>query len=221
MKRSYDLVVLGAGPAGESAAELAAFFGRTVVIVERNKPGGAVTTTGGVPTKTLREATLAMTGFFDRDVYGITIAAPPKVAVEKIAERTRRVAELLQELTAQNITNNNIEYYQGTARVGPNRTVYVTSSKGENHVLSAKNILVATGSLPSHPKEIPFEDPDVWDSDEFFSRGRRIPKSLLIVGGGPVGVEFATVFAGLEVPTTLQTPLTVSYAQWTQRCPTS
>jgi len=203
MTRNYDLVVLGAGPAGESAAELAAFFGRTVAIVEKNKPGGAVTTTGGVPTKTLREATLAMTGFYDRDVYGITVAAPPKVAVEKIAERTRRVAELLQELTAQNIAKNNVEYLQGTARIGPNRTVLVTSSTGEHQVLSAKNILVATGSRPSHPKEIPFEDPDVWDSDEFFSRGRRIPKSLLIVGGGPVGVEFATVFAGLGVPTTL------------------
>jgi len=203
MTRNYDLVVLGAGPAGESAAELASFFGHSVAIVEKNKPGGTVTTTGGVPTKTLREATLAMTGFYDRDVYGITVAAPPKVAVEKIAKRTRRVAELLQNVTAKNIAKNRVEYLEGVAKISSNRTVLVTTSKGEHHKLSAKIILVATGSRPFHPKNIPFEDPDVWDSDEFFSRGRRLPKSLLIVGGGPVGVEFATIFAGLGVSTTI------------------
>src|SRR4051812_8647065 len=98
MNRSYDLVVLGAGPAGESAAELATFFGHSAVIVEKNKPGGVVTTTGGAPTKTLRESMLVLTGFHNREVYGITVSAPPQLAVEKIAERTRRVAELLQDL---------------------------------------------------------------------------------------------------------------------------
>jgi len=203
MSRSYDLVVLGAGPAGESAAELASFFGRSVIIVEKNKPGGVVTTTGGAPTKTLRESMLAMTGFHDRDVYGITVSAPPQVAVEKIADRTRDVAELLQNVTAQNIAKNNVDYLEGTARISSSRTVQVTSPKGEKSELSAKFILVATGSRPFHPKNIPFEDPDVWDSDEFFSRGRRLPKSIFIVGGGPVGVEFASIFAGLGVATTI------------------
>jgi NAD(P) transhydrogenase len=203
MTGSYDLVVLGAGPAGESAAELAAFFGRSVVIVEKNKPGGLVTTTGGAPTKTLRESMLALTGFHDREVYGITVSAHPRLAVEKIAERTRLVAELLQDITARNIARNGVEYVQGTAKVGSDRRVLVISPGGKHHVLFAKNILVATGSRPFHPDNIPFEDPDVWDSEEFFSPGRRLPKSIFIVGGGPVGVEFATIFAGLGVPTTI------------------
>ena len=203
MTSIYDLVVLGAGPAGESAAELAAFFGHSVVIVEKNKPGGVVTTTGGAPTKTLRESMLVLTGFHNREVYGITVSAPPQLAVEKIAERTRRVAELLQDLTAQNIARNGVDYMQGMAKVGSNRRVLVTSPGGENHELFAKNILVATGSRPFHPDNISFEDPNVWDSEEFFSPGRRLPKSIFIVGGGPVGVEFATIFAGLGVPTTI------------------
>jgi NAD(P) transhydrogenase len=201
--RSYDLVVIGAGPAGESAAELAAFLGRSVVIVEKNKPGGVVTTTGGAPTKTLRESMLALTGFYNREVYGITVSAPPQLVVEKITERTIRVSELLQDVTAQNIARNGVEYMQGTAKVGSDRSVLLTSPGGEHHELLAKNILVATGSRPFHPDNIPFEDPDVWDSDEFFSPGRQLPKSIFIAGGGPVGVEFATVFAGLGVPTTI------------------
>ncbi|MGA8842024.1 MAG: FAD-dependent oxidoreductase, partial [Nitrososphaeraceae archaeon] len=76
-------MVLGAGPAGESAAELAAFFGHRVVIVEKNKPGGVVTTTGGAPTKTLRESMMAWTGIHDREVYGITVLSRPLLAIEK------------------------------------------------------------------------------------------------------------------------------------------
>ncbi len=201
MTCDYDLVVLGAGPAGESAAELAAFFGHSVVIIEKNKPGGVVTTTGGAPTKTLRESMLALTGFYNRDVYGITVSAPPQLAIEKIAERTRYVAKLLQDVTAQNIAKNDVKYIQGTAKISSDRRVLVTSSDSKHNVLFAKNILVATGSRPFHPDNIPFEDPHIWDSEEFFSPGRQLPKSIFIVGGGPVGVEFATIFSGLNIPT--------------------
>jgi NAD(P) transhydrogenase len=146
---------------------------------------------------------LALTGFHNREVYGIAVPAPPQLVVEKITERTIRVAELLQDLTAQNISRNGIEYVQGTAKVGSDRRVLVTSPGGEHHELLAKNILVATGSRPFHPDNIPFEDPDVWDSERFFSPGRQLPKSIFIAGGGPVGVEFGTFFAGLGVPTTI------------------
>jgi NAD(P) transhydrogenase len=161
MTRSYDLVVIGAGPAGESAAELAAFLGHSVVIVEKNKPGGG--------SKTLRESMLALTGFYNREVYGITVSDPPQLMVEKITERTILVSELLQDVTAQNIARNGVEYMHGTAKVGSDRKVLVTSPGGEHSELLAKNILVATGSRPFHPDNIPFEDPDVWDSDELLT----------------------------------------------------
>jgi NAD(P) transhydrogenase len=200
--RHYELVAIGAGPAGESAAVMAATFGHRAVVVERDKPGGTVTTSGGVPTKTLREAALYLTGFRDRDVYGISVAAPPEVVLPKIAERTRYVCTLLQQVVAQNLAQNQVDYLQGTARLGPNRTVQVTTPDGATEILSADVILIATGSRPLRPKHIPFDDPDVCDSEEIFKLGR-VPKDLFIVGGGAVGVEFATIFAALGARVTL------------------
>ena len=128
MARHATLVVSGAGPAGETAALLASAFGHRAVIVERDHPGGTVTTTGGAPTKTLREAALYLTGFRHRDIYGISVAAPPEVILPKIAERTRHVCALLQRSIAENLARNQVDYLQGAARLGPNRTVRVTAS---------------------------------------------------------------------------------------------
>src|SRR5436853_7484723 len=100
MVDSYDLIAIGAGPAGESATELASFFGHRSVIVEKNRPGGTVTTTGGAPTKTLREAALYVSGFCERDVYGLSMATPPEVATDVVRQRTLSVCELLQKVTA-------------------------------------------------------------------------------------------------------------------------
>src|SRR5881398_3996748 len=100
MTDAYDLVAIGAGPAGESATELASFFGHRSAVIERARPGGVVTTTGGAPTKTLREAALYFSGLADGNVYGLQMSTPPKVATEIIRDRTWSVCELLQQVTA-------------------------------------------------------------------------------------------------------------------------
>ena len=100
MTNSHDLIAIGAGPAGESATELAAFFGHRCAIVEKNRPGGTVTTTGGAPTKTLREAALYFYGLAHGDIYGFRNAAPPEIATDIIRNRTRDVCALLQKVTA-------------------------------------------------------------------------------------------------------------------------
>src|SRR5579864_8396110 len=123
MTDTYDLIAIGSGPAGESATELASFFGHRCAVIEKGRPGGTVTTTGGAPTKTLREAALYLTGFRDRDIYGVTVAAPPDIVLPKIAERARDVCALLQRVVAQNLALNQVDYVQGMARLGPNRTV--------------------------------------------------------------------------------------------------
>jgi NAD(P) transhydrogenase len=202
MTRHYELVVIGAGPAGESAAVIASTFGHRAAIVERDRPGGTVTTTGGAPTKTLREAALYLTGFRQRELYGISVAAPPEVVLPEIAERTRYVCTQLQQVIAQNLARNHVDYMQGEAHLGTNCTVQVSTPDGSIDSLSADVILVATGSRPLRPATIPFDDPDVCDSDEIFKLGR-IPADLFIVGGGAIGVEFATIFAALGTRVTV------------------
>jgi NAD(P) transhydrogenase len=198
----YDLVVIGAGPAGQVAAELAAAFGRRVLIVERNQPGGVVTTTGGAPTKALREAALYLTGYGQQEVYGLRATAPLAHVMPIIAARVSQVRDVLQEAAARQLATRGIDYVQGTARLGADRRVCITSPGGADRETVARTFLIATGSRPTHFAGIPFDDPDVYDSDQIYAI-RTIPRDIVIVGGGAIGVEFATVFTALGIPTTL------------------
>lgn len=202
MTDSYDLVAIGSGPAGESATELAAFFGHRSAVIEKARPGGTVTTTGGAPTKTLREAAGYFSGLCEGDVYGVKISAPPEVATDIIRRRTNNVCELLQKVTAENIAKNNVDYIKGTAHLDRGGTVNVIEEDGHERKLRAKVILIATGSRPFRPANIPFDLPGVCDTDTILNRGR-VPKDIVIIGGGPVGVEFATICHALEARVTL------------------
>lgn len=202
MSNHYDLIVIGSGPAGESAAQIAAYFGQRVAIIERNLPGGTPTTRGGAPTKTLREAALALTGFYHQEVYGVDLGAPPTVALDKLAERTRQVCQSLQAATTHRIAVWGMTYLQGTARLASAGKVLLTEANGSVVELSTRVILIATGSRPLRPANVPFDDPAVFDVDGIYSL-TALPKSMGIVGGGPVGVEFATIFNALGVSVTL------------------
>ena len=202
MSEIYDLIAIGSGPAGESATELAAIFGHRSAVIEKARPGGVVTTTGGAPTKTLREAALYFSGLREGDVYGLRMPAPPEIATPIIRNRTWAVCELLQKATAAKIAGNGVDYIHGAARLRPNGGVVVTDADGKDRVLHAKMILIATGSRPARPKNIPFDTPGVCDTDTILNRGR-IPESIVIVGGGPVGVEFATICRALNAKVTL------------------
>jgi len=202
MSDTYDLIAIGSGPAGESATELASFFGHRCAVIEKARPGGTVTTTGGAPTKTLREAALYFSGLVAGDIYGIKIAAPPEVATETIRKRTWDVCSLLQQVTAENIAKNNVDYIQGTARLDGHGSVIVTGDDGRARRLSSKVVLIATGSRPRRPPNIPFDVEGVCDTDTILQRGR-VPKDMLIVGGGPVGIEFATIAHALGANVTI------------------
>jgi len=202
MTENYDLIAIGSGPAGESATELAAIFGHRSAVIEKARPGGVVTTTGGAPTKTLREAALYFSGLREGDVYGLRMPAPPEIATPIIRNRTWAVCDLLQKATAGKFADNGIDYIQGVARLRPNGGVVITDNSGKDRVLYAKVILIATGSRPARPKHIPFDIPGVCDTDTILNRGR-VPENIVIVGGGPVGVEFATICRALNSKVTL------------------
>ena len=157
MPDGYEFVAIGSGPAGESAAELAAFFGHRSAVIEKARPGGTVTTTGGVPTKTLREAALYFSGLCEGGIYGLRTAAPAEVAIDIIRKRTWEVCGLLQKGTAENIARNHVDYIEGEASLEPDGTVMVAGRDGRERKLRAKTILIATGSRPRRPKNISFE----------------------------------------------------------------
>jgi NAD(P) transhydrogenase len=202
MEDRYDFIAIGGGPAGESAAELASFFGYRSAIVERDQPGGTVTTTGGAPTKTLREAALYFAGLRDGDVYGLRSTAAPEIVTDIIRKRTLDVCRLLQEVTAQNIARSKVELIEGRAHFGRDGCVCVVAHDGQERKLHAQTVLVATGSRPLRPTNISFDVAGVCDTDTILQRGR-VPKDIVIIGGGPVGVEFVTICRALGAKVTL------------------
>jgi NAD(P) transhydrogenase len=192
MTDAYEFVAIGSGPAGESAAELAAFFGHRSAVIEKARAGGTVTTTGGVPTKTLREAALYFSGLAQGAFYGLRAAAPTEIAIDIIRRRTWEVCGMLQEGTEENLAQNQVDYIEGEASLDAHGTVRVAGRDGRERRLRAKATLIATGSRPRRPKNISFDIPGVCDTDTILFRGHP-PRDILIVGGGPVGVEFATI----------------------------
>src|SRR5689334_9007975 len=191
---TYDLVVIGAGPAGQSAAELAAFLGHSVLIVERARPGGTVTTTGGAPTKTLREVALSLAA--DRPSLAFAEALPV------VRARTLEVCRTLQEVVARQLDTRGIAYVQGAARLIARDRISIDLPDGSRREIAARTIVLAIGSKPMRFPGVPFDDPDVYDSDEIFTM-RRTPQRVVIAGGGPAGVEFTTIFDALGVAVTL------------------
>jgi NAD(P) transhydrogenase len=187
MSDHFDLVVIGGGPAGQSAAELAAFYGRGVLLVQDGPPGGAVTTTGGVPTKTLREVARHV-----RDVG--RDAVPPEHALQATATRTAAVCAAVQRATACEIDAAGVPSVRGRARLVDAHTARI----GERTV-TARAIVIATGS---RPRRLPFDDPDVYDSDGVLGM-REVPRDVVVVGAGAVGIEYATIFAALGVGVTV------------------
>ena len=201
----YDLIIIGGGPAGQGAAEFAAFAGRRTLVIEHEVLGGLVVTTGGGPTKTLREAALHLTGFRYRDLYGITEQPDIVTAVERSRARTEEVSSEMQNFTRSFFVDKlRVDVVYGSARLGPNHTVIVSPSEVSETepVFTAEKILIATGSRPFHPANIPFDDPDIFDSEEL-PKIKRVPKSALVVGGGAIGCEFASIFNAYGIPVTV------------------
>jgi NAD(P) transhydrogenase len=161
-----------------------------------------VTTTGGAPTKALREAALYLTGYRQEEVYGVRAAVPLETVMPTLRARIEQVRDVLQDAVAHRFVARGIAYLQGTAQLDADRSVHITSPDGVARAVTARAVLVATGSRPTHYPGIDFDDPDVYDSDEIWAL-HTVPTDIVIVGGGPIGVEFATVFAALGIPATL------------------
>ncbi|MGZ4154068.1 MAG: Si-specific NAD(P)(+) transhydrogenase [Actinomycetota bacterium] len=198
----FDLVVVGAGPAGEKAGAQAAYFGKRVAIVDRRAdPGGSAASKTGVPTKTLREAALYLTGFRRRELYGTGMDLTPDTVLEHMRARTAEVVKLSVDAVRENLDRHGIELVHGEARLGQDRTVRVATETGER-LLRGDVVLLATGSRPFHPPGVPFDDPDVHDSESILEL-ETIPRRFVVIGSGPVGCEYASIFLALGADVTM------------------
>jgi NAD(P) transhydrogenase len=199
-----DFVVIGSGPAGEKAAAHAAYFGKRVALVERSEHvGGAPIGTAGVPTKTLRETALYLTGFRSADVYGVGLHLDAMRITELARRRNEEVQMTLVARVRQNLARNHIALVHGTARLGPDRTIRVRDDyAGPERILRGEAVLIATGSTPLQPPDMLSGDADILDADSFVAALHPIAR-VLVVGSGPIGCEYASICAALGSHVTL------------------
>lgn len=199
----YDLVVIGSGPAGQKAAIAAAKQNWHVAIVERRREllGGVSLHTGTIPSKTIREAILHLTGYRHRDVYDDSYRRKREITMDELRLMIRNVGLSEWQVLQDQFARNRIHVVCGEATfLDPHRIA--VNGQGENHVLEAKHILLAPGTRPSRPDHVPFNGESVFDSDEVLKISH-VPRSMIVVGGGVIGLEYAIMFATLGVQVTV------------------
>ena len=202
MPHHFDLLVIGAGPAGEKGAAQAAYFGKKVCLVERApKPGGNSVNTGGLPSKTLRETALYFSGLRQRGLYGVEYHVKSDITISDFMYRERAVVESAWQMVGDNLTRHHVTTMQGSARVVDAHTVEVSRFRETVQRITADVILIATGSHPVRPDGIPFDGETVVDSDSLLSLPS-IPARMVVIGGGVIGCEYAGTFAALGVRVT-------------------
>lgn len=199
----YDFIVIGSGPAGQKAAIQAAKLGKKVAIVERRPVVGGVSVhTGTIPSKTLREAVLYLTGWNQRGLYGYAYRLKSHIGIEDLMQRLHTTLQHETEVMENQLVRNGVEVVLGTGSFLDTHRLQVESPSGDIIVLDTERFLIATGTTPRRPADVPFDDDTVIDSDGILNL-KRIPRSVIVVGGGVIGLEYASIFSVMDVEVTL------------------
>ncbi|MCC7475262.1 MAG: Si-specific NAD(P)(+) transhydrogenase [Pirellulales bacterium] len=199
----YDLIVIGSGPGGQKAAIAAAKHNWRVAIVERHREliGGVSLHTGTIPSKAIREAILHLTGYRHRTVYEDSYRRKREITMDDLRRMIRNVGQSEWQVIQDQFARNSIHVVCGEAAFLDPHRIEVTSSR-DKHVLKGKHILLAPGTRPTRPSHIPFKAETIFDSDEVLSLAK-VPRSMIVVGGGVIGLEYAIMFATLGVRVTV------------------
>jgi NAD(P) transhydrogenase len=196
--QSYDLIVIGSGPAGQRAAIQGAKAGKRIALVERREMvGGACINTGTIPSKTMREAVVHLSGYAYRDIYGISYRVKDKITMQDLAFRVQHVIKTEIDVIQAQLSRNNVEMLSGTAKFLDPNTIQVENSRGTSDYKAA-NIIIATGTKPATSPKVPINGRTIINSDQILDMPN-VPKTLIVVGGGVIGVEYACMFAVLGV----------------------
>jgi NAD(P) transhydrogenase len=206
MQREYDLIVIGSGPSGRRAAVQAAKLGKSVLVIEKHpRLGGVSVHTGTIPSKTLRETVLNLTGWRERGFYGLAYRVKQDIAAGDLTTRLTKTLDHEVEGLKHQFMRNHVQMMQGLARFLDPHTLEVTVDAGETHEVRGSRIVIAVGTRPHRPDNVPFNGTTVVDSDGMINL-TRLPNSLAVIGAGVIGVEYATIFSALDVRVTLIEP---------------
>jgi NAD(P) transhydrogenase len=198
----YDLLVIGCGPGGQKAGIAAAKLGRRAAVVEsRDVVGGVCVNTGTIPSKSLREAVLYLTGMAQRDLYGQSYRVKENITMEDLSRRTHHVVGREIEVIRDQLSRNRVALLPGQARFVDEHTIAVRNETGEQRV-TADKIVIAVGTRPARPDSVAFDDVNIFDSDGILGL-HQIPRTLVVVGAGVIGIEYASVFAALGTKVTV------------------
>src|SRR5271154_7342977 len=202
----YDMIVIGSGPSGRRAAVQSAKIGKSVLVIEKGRRVGGVSVhTGTIPSKTLRETVLNLSGWRERGFYGRSYRVKQDIDAGDLMARLRKTLDHEVEVLEHQFNRNAVKHTHGEGRfVGPHE-IEVTADNGETQVHRAANILIACGTRPLRPDYVPFNGKNVIDSDEVLDLPA-LPRSLTVIGAGVIGVEYATIFNALDVAVTLIEP---------------
>jgi NAD(P) transhydrogenase len=198
----YDLIVIGSGPAGQRAAIQAAKFGKRVAVVERLEVvGGAAINTGTIPSKTIREAVLHLSGFYYQNIYGVNYRVKEQITMADLSFRAQHVIKTEIDVIRAQLARNGIEVLTGVATFTDPHHIHVCGSRTQSD-FEADYIILATGTKPAVTPLVPFNGRTIINSDQILGMPG-IPKTMIVVGGGVIGVEYTCMFATLGVRVTL------------------
>ncbi|GAA1480372.1 Si-specific NAD(P)(+) transhydrogenase [Gordonia sinesedis] len=199
----YDIVVIGSGPAGQKAAIAAAKLGRRVAIVERRgMVGGVCINTGTIPSKTLREAVLYLTGLNQRELYGDSYRLKPQITVADLTARTNHVIGKEIDVIQSQLTRNAVTMYIGSAQFTSPHELVIEDATGDQKHVSADRFVIAIGTRPARPGSVQFDGRTIVDSDQILDM-EKVPASMVVVGAGVIGIEYASMFAALGTKVTV------------------
>ncbi|HUL15427.1 MAG TPA: Si-specific NAD(P)(+) transhydrogenase [Terriglobales bacterium] len=198
----YDVIVIGSGPAGQRAAIQAAKFGKHVALVEKMEViGGAAINTGTIPSKTMREAVLHLSGFHYQSIYGVNYRVKEQITMADLSFRAQHVIKTEIDVTRAQLSRNGIEVLTGVASFTDPTHIRVVGARGQGDY-EAEKIILATGTKPAVSSLVPFNNRTIINSDQILQMPA-IPKTMIVVGGGVIGVEYTCMFATLGVRVTL------------------
>ncbi|HTY83137.1 MAG TPA: Si-specific NAD(P)(+) transhydrogenase [Silvibacterium sp.] len=199
---SYDLLVIGSGPSGQRAAVSAVKKGKRVALVEmRDVVGGVCINTGTIPSKTMREAVLHLSGYNYRSIYGMNYRVKEKITMSDLAFRVQHVIKTEIDVTEAQLSRNGVDVMTGVGSFEDPNHVRVVGRQGSS-VYEANNIVVAVGTKPAETKKVPINGRTIINSDQILEL-QNLPKTLIVVGGGVIGVEYTCMFSALGVRVTL------------------